>query len=188
MKKISMLAAILIGFLLLAGCNRIETQKENSVLEESGIEAKSEGLINMKKETQSVDTDQIDIKEQEIMDITGFSKSMAFAEVSNIYITPEDYIGKTLKMKGTFKYFQALDKSTQPIPGKYYFMIIIADTMGCCGVAMEFIPKEPYIFPDDFPNQEEVIKVSGVIKKEKNEHGEEKIRLTEAVIEATNEG
>lgn len=191
MKKIAFLVISLIVFVCPIGCSHQDKKKEvDSKITEDSSEL--ECSDNIKENAPTVDEnvnnameqEQSNVEKSEIIDLTNFSKTMAFAEMTNIYATPKDYIGKTVKVKGVFGYFQAYDKHSQPVPDKYHFMVVIADEMGCCGVAMEFLPGEECVFPDDFPNEEEEIIVSGIIKKEKNEYGQEDVRLTEAIIES----
>lgn len=191
MKKIIFLGISLIIFLVPIGCSRQDKQKEVTI-GITGNPSKVEDSDNIKENITTVEENnnieieeqkQSNITESENIDLTEFSKTMAFAEISNIFMTPKEYIGKTVKVRGTFAYFQAYDEHSQPIPDKYHFMVVIADEMGCCGVAMEFVPGEERVFPDEFPNEEEEIIVSGVIKKEKNEYGQEDVRLTDATIE-----
>ena len=191
MKKIIFLGIFLIIFIVPIGCSHQDKQKEVNIgiTENSSKVEKTddikENIITVEEENniKTEEQKQSNVTESENIDLTEFSKTMAFAEISNIFMTPKEYIGKTVKVRGTFGYFQAYDEHSQPIPDKYHFMVVIADEMGCCGVAMEFLPGEECVFPDDFPNEEEEIIVSGIIKKEKNEYGQEDVRLTDATIE-----
>ena len=141
------------------------------------------GCIHQEKEViQNKDVSQNKDEKNEMIDISQFSKTMAFAEMSNIYFSPEEYIGRSIKVKGEFGFFQASDNTSKPIPDQYRFLVILADEMGCCGVAMEFIPKEEYKFPEDFPPKEDFITITGMITKDKNEYGQEDVRIVNATI------
>ncbi len=95
-------------------------------------------------------TDKIDV------DLTALSSTMVYAEVYNMMSYPENYIGKTIKMEGQFAFY--LDEAT----GNYYFACIIQDATACCAQGMEFILTDDYIYPDDYPEVAEEIRVIGV--------------------------
>ena len=90
------------------------------------------------------------------VDLTVLSSTMVYSEVYNMVVYPEDYIGKTVKMKGQFAFY--LDEST----GKYYFACIIADATACCSQGIEFELKGDYVYPDDYPEPGTEICVVGV--------------------------
>ena len=70
--------------------------------------------------------------------------------------SPENYIGKTVKMKGPFTFYH--DEAT----GNYYFACIIRDAAACCAQGIEFVLTDDYIYPDDYPKVDEEICVIGV--------------------------
>ena len=55
------------------------------------------------------------------VDLTALSSTMVYSEVYNMMTSPEDYIGKTVKMKGMYSVYH--DESTD----KYCFACIIKD-------------------------------------------------------------
>lgn len=92
------------------------------------------------------------------VDLTGRNANMVYAEVYNMMVKPEDYIGKTVKMKGKFAQYR--DEAT----GKYYFACIISDAMACCSQGIEFVLTKKYKFPKDYPKEGETITVVGVFE------------------------
>ena len=66
------------------------------------------------------------------MDLTELSSTVVYSEVYNILITPDDYKGKIIKMKGLFN--QYTDEET----GKIYNTVIIPDATACCQQGLEF--------------------------------------------------
>ena len=88
--------------------------------------------------------DEVDI------DLTVMSKTMVYAEVTNILLKPEKYIGKTIKMKGPVVTYKT--KNTDGSP-RYDFAVIIEDATACCQKGMEFelygITREPDNYPED---------------------------------------
>ena len=94
-------------------------------------------------------TDGIDV------DLTTLSSTMVYSEVYNMMVSPDDYIGKTVKMDGKFALYY--DEST----GKYYFACIISDAAACCSQGIEFVLTDEYTYPDDYPKEGEEICVIG---------------------------
>lgn len=92
------------------------------------------------------------------VDLTNKSANMVYAEVYNMMVAPEDYVGKTIKMKGTFAQFH--DETTD----KYYFACIIKDAMACCSQGIEFVLNKKYKFPKDYPKEGDKICVVGVFE------------------------
>ena len=89
------------------------------------------------------------------MDLTSLSSTMVFSEVYNMLTTPEDYIGKTVKMDGFFNYFH--DQTTD----NYYFACIIKDATACCSQGLEFVLAGDHKYPDDYPELNQEIAVTG---------------------------
>ncbi len=98
----------------------------------------------------AVDYDHIDV------DLTVLSATLVYSEVYNMMIVPEEYIGKTIKMKGPFSVYH------DDYANKDYFACIIQDATACCAQGMEFAPTDDYTYPDDFPAVDEEICVVGV--------------------------
>lgn len=90
------------------------------------------------------------------VDLTILSSTMVYSEVYNMMVSPEEYIGKTVKMDGLFAYYH--DEAT----GNYYFACIIQDATACCAQGIEFVLTEDYTYPDDYPEVNEEICVVGV--------------------------
>lgn len=93
-------------------------------------------------------------EEQKIdVDLTQLSSTMVYSEVYNMMYTPEDYIGKTVKMNGAFAlYCQQMDENGQPdLNYPFYYACIIADATACCSQGLEFVLDGDYSYPDDYP-------------------------------------
>lgn len=96
-------------------------------------------------------TDGIDI------DLTALPATMAYSELFHMLVTPDESIGKTVKIRGMFAFYH--DETAD----KYYFACLLSDATACCVQGLEFIPTEEYAFPDDFPQKGEEITVVGVL-------------------------
>ena len=90
------------------------------------------------------------------IDLTALSSTMVYAEVYNMMVSPDKYVGKTVKMKGLFAYYH--DEAT----GNYYFACIIQDATACCAQGIEFVLSGEHSFPDDYPQTGDEICVVGV--------------------------
>ncbi len=91
-----------------------------------------------------------------IVDLTQLSSTMVYAEVSNMMMTPEDYIGKTIKMNGLYY------ASHNPELDIYYHFVIIADATACCSQGLEFLLNGEHTYPDDYPADKTPVEVTGV--------------------------
>ena len=104
------------------------------------------------KDTQNnTNTDGIDV------DLTKMNSTMVYNAVYDMVVTaPENYIGKTVRMKGVFNasYYEPTDN--------YYYYVIISDATACCAQGIEFIWKGDHSFPNDYPQNGEEIVVTGV--------------------------
>lgn len=76
------------------------------------------------------------------VDMTEFNKQMTYAQVLAFYMSPKDYLGKTIKLRGNFDYYYELDENSNHIPDKLHFGIVVTDAMECCSLPIDFIPKE----------------------------------------------
>lgn len=90
------------------------------------------------------------------VDLTKLSSTMVYSEVFNMMNTPEDYIGKTVKMDGQVAVYH--DEST----GNDYYACIIQDATACCAQGMEFALAEEYAYPADYPQEGDEVVVTGV--------------------------
>lgn len=89
------------------------------------------------------------------IDLTQMSASMIYGQVYDMVYSSEDYVGKTVKMKGPFSYF--LDAET----GNEYFAVLISDAAACCSQGIEFVLDGSYTYPEDYPKLNEEITVTG---------------------------
>ncbi len=94
--------------------------------------------------------------EGELIDLTVMSRTMVYPEVYNMMNTPENYVGKTIKMNGLFSVVEG--------EGRRYFTCIITDATACCKQGMEFTLAGDYKYPDDYPEPGDEITVMGVFE------------------------
>lgn len=115
MKKIIAIMLILVLALSFVACSKNIDKNENS---------------NAKSTTKTTETT-TEAKSVDL-DLTQLSSTLIYSEVYNMLITPDDYKGKIIKMKGQFN--QYTDEQT----GKTYNAVIIPDATACCQQGLEF--------------------------------------------------
>ena len=77
------------------------------------------------------------------IDLTTMSSTMVYSEVQNMMMNPSDYLGKTVKMRGSFNVAEIEDNR--------YFACIIKDATACCSQGIEFEWKGDHAYPQDYP-------------------------------------
>ena len=88
------------------------------------------------------------------IDLTKLSSTMVYSEVYNMMVSPDDYLGKSVRMNGTFAYGEG--------DGRYYFACIISDATACCSQGIEFLLKDGRKFPSEYPQAGTEITVVGI--------------------------
>jgi uncharacterized membrane protein YcgQ (UPF0703/DUF1980 family) len=100
-------------------------------------------------------------------EIVEIKEKMFIEQTNDIYLNPEDYLGKTIKYEGIFKpyYDEELDET-------YYFVIRYGP--GCCGYDSN--AGFEVVWFGDYPNDNDWVEVIGVLE-EYEENGNEYLRL-----------
>ena len=113
-------------------------------------------------------TDGVDV------DLSKMSATMVYSEVLNMQQHPDDYMGKIIRMKGPF--------SVTEIDGNRYYACVVKDAAACCSTGIEFVRAGDYTYPDDYPEKDEEITVTGAFNI--YSEGESKyLQLTDAELE-----
>ena len=89
------------------------------------------------------------------IDLTKLSSTMVFSEVYNMMISPEEYMGKTIKAEGIFQVYQDSNNSN-------FYALVIADATACCQQGLELIWDGDPAYPDDYPVENSEIEITGV--------------------------
>ena len=89
------------------------------------------------------------------LDLTKMSSTMVYSTVYSMITTPDDYMGKTVRVTGNFNAYH--NESTD----KTYFSVIIADATACCQQGLEFDLGSSCRYPDDYPPENALITVTG---------------------------
>lgn len=135
LKKAVLLVAITATVILVASC------KSNKSTTEKITEDQPSGEVSS--------SDGVDV------DLTELSSTMVYSEVYNMMYLPENYVGKTVKMRGLYVPYH--DEAT----GKYYHNCLIMDATACCSQSIEFELTDDYNYPGDYPAEGQDFCVSG---------------------------
>ena len=177
MKKLFCILIVVLTLLSLAACgsekdkgtSTTDKQTSNSSVSQSQTtEKESESKSTTSKPEQSADG--IDV------DLTKLSSTMVYSEVYNMMVSPDNYTGKTVKMKGQFAYYEDPETKAQ------FFACIIADATACCSQGLEFILPGEHTYPNDYPELGSEITVTGTFEVY-TESGFQYCRLKDATIE-----
>lgn len=92
-------------------------------------------------------------------DLTIMGSDMVYATVNQMMVSPEDYIGKIIKISGLY------DASYYEPTKQYYHNVIIKDATVCCAQGIEFIWEDgSHIYPDDYPSVQTEVEVIGTFE------------------------
>ena len=81
---------------------------------------------------------------------------MVYATVYQLMFESEDYVGKTIKVRGNYS-ASWYDRTQQ-----YYHCVIIQDATACCAQGLEFIWEDgSHIYPDDYPENDTEVEIVG---------------------------
>lgn len=167
-KKVLMIMSILAVLALAAGCGSEASSgttaaagnanSVEAVLEQRAQEDATQGAQPTEEETETTKEAQFEdiyTSEDVDIDLTQLSGTMLYAQVNNMMYKPEEFIGKTVKLPGTFSAVYSEEAQ------KYYFGCLVYDQAACCTLGVEFELPETYVYPDDYPEEGAEIVVAG---------------------------
>lgn len=99
------------------------------------------------------------------IDMTKMSSTMIYSQIFNMLIMPEEYINKTIKVKGFFEAYISPDDNNNS------FTIIIPDATACCKQGLDFFWEGEHKYPTDYPNPGSEIIITGRFMSTENEDG-----------------
>ena len=95
-------------------------------------------------------------------DFTRMNQTMRITHAYRLASSPTEFSGKTFRISGMF--LTRVDEED----GKRYFGCFMSDPGGCSccapGGVLEFIPRECYVWPTNFPPSESRVTVTGRLK------------------------
>ncbi|MCR5792054.1 MAG: hypothetical protein K6G65_02685 [Lachnospiraceae bacterium] len=176
MRKAIRFLAVLVFVIVLSACQSEKIAKEDNVTSDE-ISTQQENQVEKQVPEQSEQSEQLEQPEQSTdVDLTTLSSTMVYSEVYNMVMTPEDYIGKTVKMEGTFAVYENEEN------GKKYFACLISDATACCSQGIEFVLQGDAKYPEDYPKEGDNITVEGIFGTY-DEEGTEYCQLENATLE-----
>ncbi len=153
MKKLG-LVGLVIASALLTACSSTASDSRtfsgqttvDDVLQSGIAQAEYENTSEKNESTtsnnQDKNTSNVSFSENVDVDLTSLSSTVVYSEVYNIMSTPENYIGKTIKMSGIFS------ATHDDITNKDYYACIIKDATACCAQGIEFVLADGYEYPE----------------------------------------
>lgn len=104
-----------------------------------------------------------DTAESNFVDLTALSSTMVYGEVFAMMSSPEDYVGKTVKMQGIFSKGQ-LYAAGSLNDGGTVFACVIQDATACCAQGIPFELAGDHSYPQDYPELGDTITVVGTFE------------------------
>ena len=89
------------------------------------------------------------------LDLAQFSGTVVYAQIYQMAIHPEDYLGKIIRLSGW--YDVVIDGDT----GEVYTVCFIPDATACCAQGMEFVWAGEHSLPEGYPEPGTEILVTG---------------------------
>lgn len=121
-----------------------------------------------------------DTGESAFVDLTALSSTMVYGEVFAMMSSPEDYVGKTVKMQGIFSKGQ-LYAAGSLNDGGTVFACVIQDATACCAQGIPFELAGDHTYPQDYPELGDTITVVGTFEIHEQE-GMQFCRLRDAEL------
>lgn len=145
-----------------------QSQAETGATQQSQIEeiqtqdAPQEGTIAQPVPPQQEATAQTQTSQQTTAtefdyDLMQMSSTIVYSQITDMTMVPEEYAGKTIKMKGRFEIYGDPDKEDP------YLGCIVNDATACCSVGLRFVLTDDYTSAD-FPLNGSDIIITGVFE------------------------
>ena len=148
--------------------------------EKSGAPTGETAFPTTASEEQTETAPSKDTGESAFVDLTALSSTMVYAEVFAMMSSPEDYVGKTVKMQGIFSKGQ-LYAAGSLNDGGTVFACVIQDATACCAQGIPFELAGDHTYPQDYPELGDTITVVGTFEIHQQE-GMEFCRLRDAEL------
>ena len=138
-------------------------------------EEKDPPAADLQPDSPEVPTVSVDV------DLTTLSSTMVYAEVFNMMMSPDDYIGKTIRMTGSFMMYQ--DPETKQV----YCAVLVEDATACCAQGFDLAMPEELAYPQDYPTPESEVTVVGTLQADRTleEYGIIFLRLENVTFESS---
>ncbi len=163
MKKIICILFALIFALSLASCAGSDETRSGTVqngksvddiLSSGSAENSTTAKTNVPVKDLKIFSSNIPDGKDFAVDLTTLNQTMVYTRVSDMVTNPNDYVGKSVKMKGTYAVYEG--------EARNYYACLIADATACCSQGIEFLPKKTLSYPADYPPEGTNITVTGI--------------------------
>jgi len=89
------------------------------------------------------------------IDLTKLSNTMVYSQLYNMIANPENFIGKTVKLRGKYGVYDGENRK--------YYVCEVWDETACCSQGLEFILADSEEYPDYNPDLPITIEVTGTL-------------------------
>lgn len=89
------------------------------------------------------------------MDLYMLSATVVYAQIYQMALHPEDYLGKIIRVAGWY------DAIVDDATGTFYTVCVIPDAAACCAQGIEFVWGGEHGFPENYPESGTEIIVTG---------------------------
>lgn len=117
---------------ILTGCGSTQTPSSNGNNEIFQANGGSPLHGNLQVSKDAVEKNEIEERTVDI-DLTTMSSTVVYAQVSDMMANPSNYLGKIVKMTGTFNLYTNQDQTV------FYSTCEVADATACCANGIEFV-------------------------------------------------
>ncbi len=140
----------------LSGSKEGEAQPDSEEGEAQPISREGEDQPGSEEATASEEPAGEEGSEKVDVDLTQLSSTMVYSEVFAMMMDPEKYDGKRIKMTGLYNYYH------DAMVNKDYSACVVQDATACCAQGIDFVLTDDYDYPEDYPEIDEEITVTGV--------------------------
>ena len=89
------------------------------------------------------------------LDLSKLSGTVVYAQVYNLTVDYESWLGKVIKMSGYYSAYADTERNM------VYHACVIPDATACCAQGIEFIWAGEHTWPDEYPEEGTDITVTG---------------------------
>jgi uncharacterized membrane protein YcgQ (UPF0703/DUF1980 family) len=150
MKGASIVSLIAVFFIIGCGNTKTVSQKANTA-----------GTLSVVLPAGVSENEPIPVKSSAENTIIEIKEKMFMAQTNDVYLNPEDYIGKTIKLEGLFKAEQYIENAPP-------YCFVLRYGPGCCGsdgnAGFEVAWNEQAAAGKAYPNIDDWVEAIGVLK------------------------
>ena len=109
------------------------------------------------------------------LDLAALSGTLVYAQVYNMMVDPDPWLGKIIRMAGYYSYYDDQEH------GVIYHACVIPDATACCTQGIEFVWYGEHRWPEDYPEIGTDITVTGRLEMYE-ESGQQYLHLVDADV------